>query len=51
MSQSSGQSSGVKGFGLVGATVRRDLTLAARNPGEWLNPLMFCEEKNDNNTI
>ncbi|MAD45167.1 MAG: heme exporter protein CcmB [Oceanospirillaceae bacterium] len=28
-------------LGLVGATIRRDLTLAARNPGEWLNPLMF----------
>ncbi|MGB1091757.1 MAG: heme exporter protein CcmB, partial [Oceanobacter sp.] len=26
---------------LVMATVKRDLTLAARNPGEWLNPLMF----------
>lgn len=26
---------------LVRATVRRDLLLAARNPGEWLNPLMF----------
>ena len=26
---------------LVRATVRRDLLLAARNPGEWANPLMF----------
>lgn len=26
---------------LVLATVKRDLTLAARNPGEWANPLMF----------
>ncbi|WP_221796935.1 heme exporter protein CcmB [Oceanobacter mangrovi] len=26
---------------LVTATIRRDLLLAARNPGEWLNPLMF----------
>lgn len=26
---------------LVLATVKRDLLLAARNPGEWLNPLMF----------
>jgi heme exporter protein B len=26
---------------LVGATVKRDFLLAARNPGEWLNPLMF----------
>ncbi len=26
---------------LVMATVKRDLLLAARNPGEWLNPLMF----------
>lgn len=26
---------------LVLATIKRDLTLAARNPGEWLNPLMF----------
>ena len=26
---------------LVTATIKRDLLLAARNPGEWLNPLMF----------
>ncbi|UTW49687.1 heme exporter protein CcmB [Bacterioplanoides sp. SCSIO 12839] len=26
---------------LVLATVKRDFLLAARNPGEWLNPLMF----------
>jgi len=26
---------------LIGATVKRDLLLAARNPGEWANPLMF----------
>ena len=26
---------------LVLATVKRDFILAARNPGEWLNPLMF----------
>ncbi|WP_028293090.1 heme exporter protein CcmB [Oceanobacter kriegii] len=26
---------------LVAATIKRDLLLAARNPGEWLNPLMF----------
>lgn len=26
---------------LVKATIKRDLLLAARNPGEWLNPLMF----------
>ena len=26
---------------LVVATIRRDLLLAARNPGEWANPLMF----------
>lgn len=26
---------------LVTATLRRDLTLVARNPGEWLNPVMF----------
>jgi heme exporter protein B len=26
---------------LVTATLKRDLLLAARNPGEWLNPLMF----------
>lgn len=26
---------------LVVATVKRDLLLAARNPGEWLNPIMF----------
>lgn len=26
---------------LVVATIKRDLLLAARNPGEWLNPLMF----------
>lgn len=26
---------------LVVATLKRDLLLAARNPGEWLNPLMF----------
>ena len=29
------------GLNLVVATVKRDLLLAARNPGEWLNPLMF----------
>lgn len=26
---------------LVIATVKRDLLIAARNPGQWLNPLMF----------
>jgi heme exporter protein B len=26
---------------LIAATVKRDLLLAARNPGEWANPLMF----------
>ena len=26
---------------LVMATIKRDLLIAARNPGEWLNPLMF----------
>jgi len=26
---------------LVTATIKRDLLIAARNPGEWLNPLMF----------
>ncbi|HUH58146.1 MAG TPA: heme exporter protein CcmB, partial [Pseudomonadales bacterium] len=26
---------------LVIATVKRDFLLAARNPGEWLNPLVF----------
>ncbi|MFY9178427.1 MAG: heme exporter protein CcmB [Venatoribacter sp.] len=26
---------------LVTATIKRDFLLAARNPGEWLNPLMF----------
>ena len=26
---------------LVVATIKRDLLLAGRNPGEWLNPLMF----------
>ena len=26
---------------LVTATIKRDLVIAARNPGEWLNPLMF----------
>lgn len=26
---------------LVIATIKRDLLLAARNPGEWLNPIMF----------
>lgn len=26
---------------LVTATIKRDLLLAARNPGEWLNPIMF----------
>lgn len=26
---------------LISATVKRDLLLAARNPGEWANPLMF----------
>ena len=26
---------------LVLATIKRDLLLAARNKGEWLNPLMF----------
>lgn len=26
---------------LILATVKRDLLLAARSPGEWLNPLMF----------
>ena len=26
---------------LISATIRRDLLLAARNPGEWANPLMF----------
>jgi heme exporter protein B len=26
---------------LVIATIKRDLVIAARNPGEWLNPLMF----------
>jgi len=26
---------------LIGATVKLDLLLAARNPGEWANPLMF----------
>src|SRR5690606_18548173 len=26
---------------LVTATIKRDLLLAARNAGEWLNPLMF----------
>jgi heme exporter protein B len=26
---------------LVTATIKRDLVIAVRNPGEWLNPLMF----------
>ena len=26
---------------LVAATFKRDLLIAARNPGEWLNPIMF----------
>ena len=26
---------------LVIATIKRDFILAARNPGEWANPLMF----------
>ncbi|WP_320821009.1 heme exporter protein CcmB [Thalassolituus sp.] len=26
---------------LIGSTIKRDLLLAARNPGEWANPLMF----------
>lgn len=26
---------------LVIATIKRDLVIAVRNPGEWLNPLMF----------
>ena len=26
---------------LITATIKRDLLIAARNPGEWLNPLVF----------